>query len=98
MKVTRKKETITLEDVVNVDGFDTKLAVQLVIDYESGGFKVKPNLLSKHGYDEEIRDTLNELVSRAYELGEQKMDEYRGELGVGKQTDLFEQGSEAEAA
>lgn len=97
MQITRKKETITLEETVNVDGFDTQLAVQLVLDYEHGGFKVKPNLLSKHGYGEEIRDALDELIDRAFEMGEEKMDEYRGELGLGKQGDLFESAASAAA-
>lgn len=96
MKITRKKSVFLLETMVNVDGFDTKLAVQLALDFESGGFKVKPNLLSKHGWDDEIKDALNDLIEKAYEMGEEEMDTFRQEIGAGKQGDLF--GEEPDSA
>lgn len=92
MKITRKKSAFLLEEMVNIAGFDTKLQVQLVIDFEAGGFKVKPNLLSKHGFDDEIRDVLNELVEKAFEMGEGEMHAFRMETGVGKQVEMSFEG------
>ncbi len=90
MRISRVQEVLFFKDVVSLDGIDTDVAVKLEVNYEKGGFKVKPVLHSKHGFTDEFKEVLEGLIQEAFAQGEKKMDAYRQENGIGKQTDLFE--------
>lgn len=95
MKMTREKETFKLEAIVNLDSSDTKCYAKCSVNYERLTYKVQPIITLVHDWNEDVRDTFNELTAEGVAECKRRLGQYREESGIGTQADLFEQGEPA---
>lgn len=95
LKIDQENEVITLSEMVQVDGSDYQITGKLQIRYNKGDFRIRFNMLSSAGDEPAVIKAMSDIMEKATEMGEEKLDAWRGTLGVGKQTDMF---ATAEAA
>lgn len=95
VKMTREKETFKLEAIVNLDQSDTKCYAKCSVNYERLTYKVQPIITLVHDWNEDVRDTFNELTAEGVAECKRRIGQYREEAGIGTQADLFDQGEPA---
>ena len=90
VKMTREKETFKLEAIVNIGSSDTKCYAKCSVNYEALTYKVQPIVTLVHDWNEDVRDTFNELTAKGVVECKNRLTQYREEAGIGTQADLFE--------
>lgn len=95
LKIDQANEVINLTKMVQVDGTDLQVMGKLQIRYDKGDFRIRFNMLSSMGDEIAVLQAMEEIMATATEMGNEKLDTWRGTLGIGKQTDMF---ATAEAA
>lgn len=91
----REKETFRTEMLVD----DVKLYVKCSVNYERLTYKVQPVLTLVHEFGPEIQEALVEACQASRDECLSRLDKYRDEAGIGRQTSLnFEDEPQAAAA
>ena len=91
LKMTREKETFKFEGIFNNDnGEDVKCYVKCSVNYERLTYKCQPVVSLVHGWNSDVADTFNDLISAGVDECKTRLAKYREEAGIGTQTDLFD--------
>lgn len=93
----REKETFRLEGFTSIDGEDVKCYVKASVNYERLTYKVQPIITLIHGWGKEIAQAFTDLVQQGIEECKARLEQYREEVGIGTQGDLFDNDYEGEA-
>lgn len=98
LKMTREKETFKLESFVNVESTDVKCYAKCSVNYERLTYKVQPIITLVHDWNDDVKETFNDLTAEGVAECKRRLQQHREEAGIGTQADLFEGGGEGTRA